>query len=94
MYVCAMQFVHEACALLTAVLGASATTADPQLRADGHVSVIGGRSGKFQTRLRKRCAGRSCNTPGSPPGGATVQTVGTRASPVVTIGIIEVCQQT
>jgi len=32
---------------------------DPQLGADGHVPVIGGRSGDIQTRLRKRCADRS-----------------------------------
>jgi len=46
---------------------AQSTTSDPQLRANGHVPVIGGRSGEILTRLRKQCTDRSSNTPGSPP---------------------------
>jgi len=38
---------------------ALSTTSDRQLRADGHVPVISGRSGNIQTRLRKWRADRS-----------------------------------
>jgi len=38
---------------------APSTASDPQLGADGHVPIIGGRSGAIQTWLRKQRAGRS-----------------------------------
>jgi len=50
---------------------APSTASDPQLGADGHIPIIGGRSGAIQTRLRKQRAGRPSDTPGtSPPVGA------------------------
>ena len=48
---------------------APSTASDPQLRADGYVPVVlvGGRSGDIQAGLRKRCADRSSDSPGTPP---------------------------
>jgi len=44
---------------------------EEQLGADGHVPIIGGRSGAIQTLLRKQRADGSSDTPGtSPPVGA------------------------
>jgi len=50
---------------------ARSTASNPQLGADGHIPINGGRSGAIHTCLLKQRAGRSCDTPGtSPPVGA------------------------
>jgi len=44
---------------------APSTASDPQLDGDGHVPIIGVRSGAIQTWLRKQRADRSSDTTGT-----------------------------